>query len=84
MHKTQAHSQGGRKGAKPPRKILSPLLGKCLGHNLKLLDKVQKLWILLRKLFAPPGVISWLRARQNYNMISVATAQSYESINYRH
>jgi len=29
---------------------------------LKLLDIVQKIWAPLRKLFAPPGVPSWLRA----------------------
>jgi len=26
------------------------------------MDTVQKIWTLLRKLFAPPGVLSWLRA----------------------
>ena len=28
----------------------------------KLLDIVQEIWAHLRKLFAPPGVPSWLRA----------------------
>jgi len=27
-------------------------LEKCVGHNLKLLDIVQNIWALLRKLFA--------------------------------
>jgi len=35
---------------------------KCAGYSLKLLDVVQKNWAPLRKLFAPPGVPSWLRA----------------------
>jgi len=29
---------------------------------LKLSDIVQKVWAPLRKLFAPPAVLSWLRA----------------------
>ena len=45
----------------PPRKFFAPL-EKCVGHNSKILDIVQKIWVPLRKLFAPPGVPSWLRA----------------------
>jgi len=41
---------------------LRPPLEKCVGHNLKTLDIVQKFWAPLGKLFAPPGVPSWLRA----------------------
>jgi len=48
----QARNQGG--GEVP--------LEKCVGHNLKLLDTIQKIWPPLRKLFAPPGIPSWLRA----------------------
>jgi len=40
----------------------SHLLEKCVGHCLKLLDIVLKNWDPLRKPFAPPGVLSWLRA----------------------
>ena len=32
-----------------------------IGHGLKLLDIVEKIWVHLRKLFAPPRVASWLR-----------------------
>jgi len=35
--------------------VFSPSLEKCVGHSLKI-------WPPLRKLFAPPGVISWLPA----------------------
>jgi len=45
----------------PPCKIVCPL-EKCVGHNLKLLGMVQKIWTPLRKLFAPLSVPSWLRA----------------------
>jgi len=44
-----------------PRKLFA-LLEKCLGHSLKLLDSVQKIWAPLEKHFAPPGVPSWLWA----------------------
>jgi len=54
-------TRGGARGAKPTRKI-SPLLEKCIGHRLKLLDIVQKIWAPLRKVFAPPSDPSWLRA----------------------
>jgi len=33
---------GDARGRSPPRKLL-PLLKKCVGHNLKLLDIVQKI-----------------------------------------
>jgi len=49
------------RGAKPLRKIFAPL-AKCAGQNLELLDTVQKIWSTLRKLFAPPGIPSRLRA----------------------
>ena len=35
----------GRRGEKPPRNFFAPL-EKCVGHRLKLLDIVQKLWTL--------------------------------------
>jgi len=50
-----------RGGEALPRKF-SPPLEKCVGHRLKLLDIVQKILAPLRKLFAPPGVPSWLPA----------------------
>jgi len=37
-------------------------LEKCVGHSLKILDIVQKIWAPLEKLFAPPGVANWLWA----------------------
>jgi len=52
---TQARNQGGRKNFFAP-------LEKRVGHCLKLLDMVQKMWAHLRKVFAPPGVPSWLQA----------------------
>jgi len=39
-----------------------PPLEKCVGYSLKILDIVQKMWAPSRKLFAPPGSPSWLRA----------------------
>jgi len=53
---------GGRRGAKPPLGNFSPSLEKCAGHSLKILDIVQKILAPLGKLFALPGVPSWLRA----------------------
>jgi len=58
----QARNQGGARGTKPSLENFSPPLEKCVGHSLKLLDTVQKIWAPLRKLFAPPGVPGWLRA----------------------
>jgi len=49
-------------GGEPPLGNFSPPLEKCVGHNLKILDIFQKVWAPLGKLFAPPGVPSWLRA----------------------
>jgi len=43
-----------------PGKIFA-LLEKCIGHNLRILDIVQKIRDNLGKLFAPPGVQNWLR-----------------------
>jgi len=57
----QDRNQGGAGERSPPRIIFSPL-EKCVGHGLKLLDIVQKIWAPLRKLFAPPCVPKWLRA----------------------
>jgi len=51
----------GAGGLCPPRKFLLPL-EKCVGYSLKILDIFQKIWASLRKLIAPPGVPSWLRA----------------------
>jgi len=60
--RNQACNQGGRRGGENPLENFSAPLEKCVGHHLKLLDIVQKIWASLRKLFAPPGVPSWLRA----------------------
>jgi len=57
----QDHNRGGA-GGEAPLENFSPLLEKCVGRSLKLLDIVQKIWAPLRKLFARPGVPSWLRA----------------------
>jgi len=43
-------------------KIFRLLWKKCVGHSLKLVDIVQKIWAPLRKLFAATGVPSWLCA----------------------
>ena len=53
---------GGAQGGEVPLENFSPLLEKCVGRSLKLLDILQKIWAPLRKLFARPGVPSWLRA----------------------
>jgi len=52
----------GRRGAKPHLQNFSPPLEKSVRHSWKLLDIVWKIWALFRKLFANPGVPSWLRA----------------------
>jgi len=59
-HNAETGLQSG--GASFPVKFFSPPLKKCAGRSLKLLDVVHKMWAPLRKLFAPPGVPSWLRA----------------------
>jgi len=53
--------RGAQGGEVPTRKFFYHL-EKCVGHSLKILHIVQKIWAPLRKLFAPPGVPSWLRA----------------------
>jgi len=50
-----------RGGGEEPLENFSRPLEKCVGHYSKLLDIVQKIWAPLRNVFAPPGVISWLR-----------------------
>jgi len=62
MQYDQARNQRDAGGAKTPLENFSPTLEKCVGHSLKLLDAVQKFGPPLRKLFAPPGVSSWLQA----------------------
>ena len=52
----------GPQPSSPSLEKFSPPLEKCVGHRLKPLDIVQKIWAPLRKLFAPPGVPSSLRA----------------------
>jgi len=42
---TQARIQGGSGGRSPTRNFFAPL-EKCVGHNLKILDIVQKIWAL--------------------------------------
>jgi len=44
--------------AKPPLENFPPPLEKRVGHYLKLLDIVRKIWVPLGKLFVPPGVPS--------------------------
>jgi len=50
-------------GGEAPLDNFSLALEKCVGHNLKILDRVHNVWAPLGKLFALPGVPSWLRAR---------------------
>jgi len=78
---TQARNQGGgRRGAKRPRKLFVPL-EKCFGHHLKILDIVQKIWSPLGKLFAPPGVPSWLRAWNHIKSISTWSSSNHQRSN---
>jgi len=46
-------------GSEPALEKFPPPLEKFVGYSLKILDIVQKIWALLRKLFAPPGDPSW-------------------------
>jgi len=55
-------TSGAQVGLRPLDKLFRPPLEICVGHSLKLLDIVQKFCAPLRKLFAPPGVLSWLWA----------------------
>jgi len=50
--------RGAGGGRSPPANFFDPL-EKCDGNSLKLSDIAQKIWIPLRKLFAPPGVQRW-------------------------
>jgi len=50
------------RATKPPLEKFLSSQEKCVGRILKLLDIVLKTRPPLRKLFAPPGVQSWLRA----------------------
>ena len=60
--KTIGHARNqGEGGRSIPCKPFRPP-GKAVGHRWKLLDIVWKFWAPLRKLFASPGVPSWLRA----------------------
>jgi len=58
----QSRNQGRRRGGEAPLEKFSLPLEKCVGHRLKLLDIVKKIWAPLRKVFAPPSDPSWLRA----------------------
>jgi len=58
----EARNQWSAGGSKRPPENFSPPLEKCIGHRLKLVDIVQKMWAPLRKRFAPPSDPSWLRA----------------------
>jgi len=52
----QARNQEGAGGDEaPPLEIFLPPVEKCVGSSLKTLNKVQKIWAPLGKLFAPPG-----------------------------
>jgi len=55
-------TRGGARGGEIPLEKISPPLKKCVGHHSKLLGIVQKFCVTPRKLFAPPGVQSWIRA----------------------
>jgi len=58
---SQARNQGSQ-GGFAPLENFPPPLKKCLGQSSNLLDTVQKIWAPLKKLFAPLGAPSWLRA----------------------
>jgi len=51
--RTRPVTRGGAGGASSPRNFFASL-EKCVGHSLKLLDTVQKIWAPLRKLLSPP------------------------------
>jgi len=51
--RSQARNQGGRRGTKSPLANFSPPLEKYVGHNLKVLDIVWKIWATLKKLLDP-------------------------------
>jgi len=53
-HHSCPYTRPVTRGAKPPLENF--------GHNLEILDIVQKIWAPLGKLFAPPGGLNWLRA----------------------
>ena len=55
-------TRGAHGERSPPRKFFAPPPEKCVGHNFKILEIVQRFWAPLGKLFAPPVVPSWLRA----------------------
>jgi len=55
----QSRNQGRRRGGEAPLEKFSLPLEKCVGHRLKLLDIVKKIWAPLRKVFAPPSDPSW-------------------------
>ena len=50
-----------RRRGRHPQQNFSPPLEKCVEHSWKLFDLLQKTWAPL-KLFATPGVRSWLQA----------------------
>jgi len=68
----QAHNQGECRGENS-----SIPLEKCVGYSLKISDIVQKIWDPLRKLFAPPGAPSWLRAWWNIYVQFWVTSNSF-------
>ena len=60
--KWRSESRPVTRGREAPLEKFSLPLQKCVGHSLKILEIVWKIWALLGKLFAHPGVPSWLRA----------------------
>ena len=72
-------------GEARPKKF-SPPLEKCVGHSLKILGIVQKILAPLGKLFAPPGVPSWLLARMEPqpSRIDWLKATAHEREDYYH
>ena len=55
-------TRGGAGGRESPLENFSPPLEKCVGHILKILQINSKNLGPFGKVFAPPGVPSWLRA----------------------
>ena len=69
IRKWRSESRPVTRGAKPTlEKFLTPL-EKCVGHSLKILGIVQQILAPLGKLFAPPGVPSWLRPCLNIRSV---------------
>jgi len=64
----QARNQGGAWRQRPLRNIFAPL-GKMYWTSFKIIGHISKNLAPLRKLFAPPGVPSWLRIWRDLSQV---------------